>query len=404
MKTIAEFNQTLRGYYKVGVVDPKTNEVEWKCSGSNLIINSGMDALYTYSVADVMQYGISGTGQRPNNKAGTTSEISQSGTTVHLSNVSGDITDFTSSFDIYPALVEAGDMISCSNGQQLYVTNVNSNGVDLTVTPSYTFAAQQFAVYKTSQAGLQIEIARTNNYLQGSGSCGSIFFDNKVLHRRTYDFAVQGVDRSYNELGTGWTNSGIYNVFSRILINPIVVYAGFVLRFVYDLEVAYGPTSSVYGLASIGGWTNTMGTQSVQNFMASYIATTGVSQNNYAPLDPYYTTVGSQRAAAWVSSNATALASFGSAVDRSATAAVQTSAMSKAAYVNGTYYCDKTGVTPSGYSLTVRSLGFGTSGGGANASNSTNQAFCFVFNNGQTLLNTQTVSLTFRHSWTRILG
>lgn len=404
MNTTVEFNQKLRGHYKVGVVDPATNDVEWKCSGSNLIINTGMDALYTYSVADCMTYGISGTGQRPNNKDSGLSQISQSGNTVYLSNAGGDITDFTSSFDFYPALVEAGDMISCSNGQQLYVTAVNPNGVNLTVTPSYTFAAQGFAVYKTSQIGLQIEIARTSNYLQGTGNCGSTYNGNKIVHRRTYDFAARGTDVSYNELGTGWASSGAYNVFSRILINPVVVYAGFVLRFVYDLEVEYGPTSSLYGLASIGGWTNTMGTQSVQNFLASYVQTTGASYNNYAPLDPYYTTVGSQYASVWVSSNSTPLAAFGSAVNRSATAAVSSVAMSKAAYTNGNYYCDRTGITPSGYSLNVRSLGFGTSGGGANASNSTNQAFCFVFDNAQTLLNTQTVSLTFRHSWTRILG
>ena len=54
MNTTVEFNQKLRGHYKVGVVDPATNEVEWKCSGSNLIINTGMDGLYTYSVADCM--------------------------------------------------------------------------------------------------------------------------------------------------------------------------------------------------------------------------------------------------------------------------------------------------------------------------------------------------------------
>lgn len=395
-------NQTLRGFYKVGVVDPKTNEVEWKQSGSNLIINTGMDNLYNNSVVDQMTYGICGVGTRPNNQFGGTSQISQSGNTVFLDNTSGTIVDFTSSFDFYPHLVEAGDMISCSSGQQLIVTGV-PDGFHLTVTPSYTFGDQGFAVYKTSQIGLQTEFSRSNTYLGGAGNCDSTFNGNTVTHRRTYDFGAVVMDKSYNEVGTGWASSGAYNVFSRILINPVIVYAGFILRLVYDLETAYGPTASIYGQASIGGWpvapsTTTMGTQSVQKFLCSTIATSGVSQNNNAVLDPYYINSGNA-ATIFASTNSQSLAAFGSSVDRSA-ACVYSGQMNKAAYVAGTYYCDRTGNTPNGYTLNVRSVGFGV----VNSAQAGNQAYCFVFNQSQSLLNTQTLSLTFRHAWSRILG
>jgi len=407
---------TLQGYYKLGIVNPTTGECEWKHEGSNLILNQGMDNLYNMSITDQMTYAACGNGTRPTNQYDGTAQISQSGNIVYLSTPGISITDFTSSFDVYPHLIEAGDMISCSNGQQLIVSTVHNDGFNLTVTPSYTFGPQTFAVYKTSQVGLQSELFRagpgiTNTqYIVGAGNCGTIFSGGIAKHQRTYDFAPLITTQTFTEFGIGWANTGQTTIFSRFLApSPVTVTAGFKLRISYILVTSFVPTGSIYASAAIGGWpvgpsTTTSGTQSVQQLMCSYIDTNGVSQNTFAALDPYYTNISGYYASIFVSTNSSPLSSFGSAVDRSTTA-IYSNQMSKAAYTNGSYYCDKTGTTTSGFSSnTIRSIGFGVLGGGKYPYGADQQAHCFVFDQPQTLLNTQTISLTFRHSWGRILG
>jgi len=405
MNNTQGITQTLQGHYKVGVVNAATEEIHWTHEGHNLVLNAGMDNLYNMSVADQLLYGICGTGTRPNNQFSGLSQISQSGNTVLLCNTSGNITNFSASFDVYPTLVQVGDMISCSLGQQLTVTSVNSNGVNLTVTPSYTFSSQSFAVYKTTQTGLQLEISRSNTYQPGLGSCGTTFTGSTAVHRRSYNFPVLVTNQSYNEVGVGWESSGPGNTFSRILLNtPLIVNAGFYLRLIYDLSATYA-SASTSGSISIGGWSNTNATQSVQTFLGSYVDVDGDSQNALAVLDPYFLTAGDGLyAGIFVSSNSSSLAPFGSAVDRSAVSGLGPQ-MSKATYTNGTYYCDRTGNTISGSSLLVNSFGFGVSGNlGYSAANTLGQAYCVVLNNSQSLLNTQTITLTFRTSWNRILG
>ena len=402
MKNTQGITQTLQGHYKIGVVNAETEEVQWKYSGSNLVLNAGMDNLYNMSVVDQMTYGVCGTGTRPNNQYSGLSQISQSGNTVLLCNTSGLITNFTSSFDVYPTMVQVGDMISCSLGQQLTVTDVNSNGVNLTVTPSYTFGAQPFAIYKSTQTGLESEVSRSNTYQPGAGACGTTFIGSTAVHLRSYNFPVLATDQFYNEVGVGWS-TGPGNVFSRILLpSPITVYAGFYLRITYQLTVVYTPASSSAGNVSIGGWTNTNGSQSIQNVLCSYIDINGNSQNSTAVLDPYFINPSGYYASIFASANSSLPVSVGSAVDRSSVCVVS-GQMSKAAYANGNYYCDRTGNTPTGTSLSVGSIGFGVAGNGSPADNS-HQAFCFVFNQPPSLVNTQILSLTFRHAWSRILG
>ena len=402
MNNTQGITQMLRGRYKIGVVNPATEEIEWKCSGSNLVLNAGMDNLYNMSVVDQMLYGICGTGTRPNNQFSGLSQISQSGNLVFLSNISGSITNFSASFDVYPTLVEVGDIISCSLGQQLTVTNVDPNGVNLTVNPSYTFGPQSFAVYKTTQTGLQLEISRSNSYQPGLGSSGTTFTGSTAVHRRSYNFPILVTNQSYNEVGVGWTNTGPGNTFSRILLNtPITVNAGFYLRLIYDLSATY-LSSSTSGSISIGGWSNVNATQSVQNYLCSYIDVTGASQNTTAVLDPFFINIGNF-ATIFVSPSTSSLASFGSASNRSVGAVVG-SQMSKAAYSDGNYYCDRTGNTNSGSSLLIGSFGFGINGSGRSSADANNQAYCVVLNPTQSLLNTQTVALTFRSAWSRIVG
>lgn len=408
-------SQNLQGFYKVGAVNPSTNEIKWQSDDfrKNLILNQGMDHIYNASIVDQVLYGICGVGTRPNSLGSGTSKVSQGGTTVTLVDTSGNITDFTSSVSTYPSLVQSGDTITYANNSQSSVTSV-TDGFHLQVSPAYTFSNLTFTIWKTTQSGLQSEVSRSINYVGGGGNCGTTITNNTAIHLRSYDFPVQNTQASYNELGLGWSTSGPATVFSRILLDsPITVDAGWRLRLVYTLSASYWPTSSIYGDASIGGWpvapsTNTTGTQSIQQFLISVVNTDGSSNNTNAILDPYYVVVGGGYFSLWASSNSSPLAPFDSAVNRTGGtfAAAGSGQASKASYVAGSYTCDRTSVITAGAlsSNNLRSVGFGVGGTGGNPGDSIYQAFCFVFNQPQTIYNTQALSVTFREQWARILS
>lgn len=418
-------NQTLQGFYKVGVVNPDTDEVKWQSAewSKNLILNQGMDGLYDRSLADSILYGISGYGTRPNSFSSGTSKVTQAGATLTLSDTSGDITDFTSSAGTYSSLAQLGDIVVYANNSRSQVTTV-TDGFHLQVVPSYTFGTgQTFTVWKTSQTSLQTEVYRSNAYVGGAGNCGTTISSNNVTHLRTYDFPVQVSDTSYNELGLAWASSGAGTTFSRILLlSPVNVNTGFKLRLIYTLQASWFPTSSISSSASIGGWpvapsVNTNGSQSLQvlsGLVSTVDVSTGNSANTSAVLEPYYISVGSGWYSMFASNNSSSLAAFGSAVDRRTSYAVAPAVgASKASYknpvtdltANGVYYCDRTSVLAIGAmsSNSIRSVGFGVSGLGGDSADSTHQAYCFLFNQPQTLYNTQVLSLTFRSSWSRIL-
>jgi len=413
---------SLQGFYKVGVVNPETDEVKWQTDEwqKNLILNIGMNSLYNRSLVDSIAYGVSGTGTRPNSYESGTSKITQSGAIVHLSDTSGDITNFTSSND-YSSIVQTGDMVVDSDGSRSLVTTV-TNGFNLQVVPSYTYTVgRTFTLWKTSQTSLHIEVSRSATYIGGASNAGTTTVGNNVTHLRSYDFPIETSNTNYNELGLAWASSGASTTFSRILL-PSVVTAntGYKLRLIYQLQSSWFPTSSINSVASIGGWGgDTSGTQSLQKLLISSInVSDGTAYNTVAVTEPYFTSVGSGYFSMFASTNSASLASFGSAINRSVSPASYVVGLlagaSKAGFknpvtdltVSGAYYCDRTSVSPGSVSVNaIRSIGFGVTGlGGTGAVNSTYQAHCFVFNQPQALLNTQTLSLTFRTSWTRILG
>lgn len=416
-------NQTLTGYYKVGVVSPD-GEVSWKAEGKNLILNQGMDNIANNAIADQMTYAMCGTGTRPNSRDGGTSAISQSGATIFLNDTSGFIKDFSSSFDAYSHLCSVGDSIQWANGSQSLILATGSNGFTLTVTPVVSYAsASTFIVWKTSQVGLQTEISRSGpgisqtSYLTGTGNCGSTFNNigsGSIIHRRTYDFPLQAGQQSFNEIGVGWANTAPTTVFSRVLITPVTVWSGFRLRIVYDLQVQYSPIISSSAVASIGGWpvspaTTLMGTSSLQYFMPSYIDTSGNTIKDNAPYDPYFI---NESYYYWfsmfVSTNSASVQPFGFATDRSSNSTVVESVGSQAslaAYAPLSFYCDKTANITAGSlsSNSIRTVGFGVYGNGRHSYGG-QQAYVWRFNQAQTLFNTQTLSLTFRYTWTRTLG
>jgi hypothetical protein len=308
-----------------------------------------------------------------------------------------------------------GDVLKYSNNSESKVTAVNSNGFNLTVDTSYTIAsgnAQTFTVWKTSQSGLQSEISRSATYVAGAGNCETTTVANVVTHRRTYDFPTETSNTSYNELGVGWASSGAGTTFSRVLLgSPITINTGFKLRLIYDLQCTWNTASTIKSV-SIGGWpvspaTNTTGTESIQKFLVSTINTsTGASIKSTALLDPYFVNEGSVYLSLWASPDSTALASFDNAVDRSSNASYTTAVMTKTSQVLGTYQADKTGVLTTGMAnrTDLRSIGLGRYQSATyDPSTAANQVHCYVFDQGQSKNSSQTLSMTYRWTWTRTL-
>lgn len=407
-------NQNFQGFYKVAAVDGVTNEVKWESDwNKNLILNQGMDAINSQYIADLTKYAVAGNGNRVNNISSGTSRVSQAGSTITLLPVPiTGLEDFTSSYLNYPlGSAQVGDMIVYSLTESR-ITAVNPNGINLTVTPSYTFSdSRSFIIWKTSQVGLNNEVKRAGSgitgtsYLTGVGNCESTRVSNVYTHRRTYDFTTESIDTTYSEIGVSWDSSspGPTTVFSRIVLPAgVIISSSYKLRVIYDLQVAFTPTSSVYKTPAVTGWTSTSGTESIQNLLTSTVTTTGATQvigtNFGISLDPV---AQSTNCTFFGSSNSQSLAVFPSASSRAADVAYVSSA--KSVYTSLNFFTDKSATFTIGQLNInrIRTIGFGHS---TNAADTANQAFCFRFDTEQTKSNTQTLTLTYRTTWGRTLS
>lgn len=402
--------QSFSGYYQVKVIDATTNVVVWESGlNKNLILNQGMDALYSTNIANLTICAVAGGGTRDNRVDGLTSEITQSGNKAFLNKRTGlGMEDFTSSHQTYAARVQAGDIIKYANNSESMVTTV-TDGYNLVLNTNYTFTAgQTFVVWKTSQVGLETEVKRagggiTNtSYVTGAGNCDTTTLSNTRTWRRTYDFVTEVGSVTYNELGVAWATSAANTVFSRIVLgSSIIIDTGFKLRMIYDLVGTFTPASEIYTTASIGGWpvspsTNQIGSESLQNFLTSTIDTNGNTSGDPI-LDP-----ASLTPLLFASPNSASLSAFGSAVDRSTNVGVTSGAMTKAAYVANSYYIDKTAILPIGQAnrTDLKSIGMGSS----NPAGAASTVIAFKFNQSQSKNSSQTLSLTYRSSWARTLA
>lgn len=450
-------NLALAGAYRVQVFDAKTQEIVsdygWH---KNLILNVGMDAVASNALADLMHYGVAGTGSRPNNITSSIQAITQSGNWIGLADYSY-LTSFTQSWNdlygtrSYTSTVQAGDLIIDQDFTQSTVVLVSGSYLYVTGSDTNTYVTPKtFTIWKTSQTRLQGEISRSAVYFQGSSSlvgwnCGTVFsssltnFSTSIaVHRRTWDFTVENQSRSYTEIGTSWDGTRFNSCFSRVLLpQSVSVSPNQQLRLTYDLMTIFGPFSPQYSTASIAGWpvapsTTTIGTQSLQSFMTSYVSTNGSTATwgaygNVYPLDPgapcggigCYTIA---NCSVWVSEDTSFLNTSSvilipgqsNAVSRTMIPALDSgtewSPGTIAPYINGTYAQYKYGTLGiyQGVSNNIRCMGFGGTanvncygltpnvyGGG--------QCMLFIFDQPQTKTNLQTLTLQWKWSWSRVI-
>ncbi len=399
--SIHRLHQAARGLYKVAVVDARTREVVWEQKDwrKNLILNNGMDRVALAAWCDCFTYGIAGNGTTPTNRSSSEVTASQSGTTVTAT--SGSFT-FTSG--------DVGNMIKWSTNEEARITAFTS-GTSVEVTPSQSVAGATFVVYHTNQTSLAGELKRTATYLAGSPYCQTDvdLVYGIVKNRRTYDFTAETGTVSYTEVGVGWAASGGGTTFSRILLaDAVVVNSGQQLRLVYELQITMTPFTPQSFTAAVAGWpvapsTTTTANQQVQLHGLSTIAASGVtttSSGGYANEPAYY----GNNSKIWVSPSSTALAAFNSVVNRLTNSATCTTTL--AAYVALSFYMDKTGVflVSQANRTDLYTMGLGPEVPASNVYPAQYNTFCVLFDEPQTKANTQTLTLTFRSSWTRVLS
>jgi hypothetical protein len=390
----------VEGFYKVAIVDSATDKVVWEMPEfeHNLILNGGMDLVASTRWSDLFLYGIVGTGTRPNSIDSGATNASQGATTV---TASGGSINFTTDAAV-------GDVIKWDGGATANVVSI-TDSTHLVADVSQTVGSGHFIIWKTAQTGLQTETRRSNTYLTGSGNCGSTIVSNAVQLKRTIDFPTEVGPVTYTEIGFSPVVTPSTSVFSRILLSvPISIASGQRIRLVYQLNVSLTPTSPVSKTAAIGGWpvspsVNTDGTEQVQGILTSVVLTDGTSFVTGACMDPADTAATTM----FVSPSSAALAAIGGSVpDRSFNASA-CNGITKAAYTNGTYTIDKTGVfdVTQGNRTDLRSMGVSTSGGGSGGQPlPSSTGFTFLFSQVQAKANTQTLSLTFRYIWSRTLA
>lgn len=420
---------TFQGFYKVAIVDKDGKEI-WRQPNweKNLILNQGMDGVSNHYLADLMTHGIAGMGTRTNIIDGGDSVASAINGTVVLSPGMTGLQNFSSSIvNDWTGSLWAGDTIKFADGTLAMATAYRAAAViphDTTasIKTNDTIPTQSFVIYKTGATGLHREVKRagvniaTSSYLDGG--CGTIISvpSGSVLHYRTYDFGSESIDRTYTEIGVGWSQTGwSSSSFSRVLLPvPVTALQDQRLRLIYGLLINFSPTGSTYMFnAPISGWpvapaTNTNLTQSIQIFQSpalSTVASSGGTNTNHGSLEP---AVAGGNCYIWGSTDSRSLSPFGQypPVDRGAGVAYRSSTLST--YVTGSNEIFKY-TTFSLNELNTSSLAsFGFGSQTITFGHDWNPwyeycSFAMVFEQKQTKLNTQTLTMFFRWAWDRVL-
>lgn len=425
--TPASFHQTVKGWFTAQAISPD-GEVVAERRGKNLILNDGMDMIGVTYYTALMAYASAGTGSRPNSISGGDSTITQSASIITLwpgatglQNFSSSITSSTPFEVYYSASMSSGDVIVYGNGSQSMVVAIDTvNGMSASLSQSYDIPSgsnQTFTIWKTSQRALQKQTSRTSTYLSGfNGSTdetGSNGAPNIRTHYRTYDFTAETSTKNYTEVGVGWVASGTGSVFSRhVLPEMLAISSSYRLRLRYDLQVVYEPDIITPLTASVTGWpvapaTNTHASQSIQAFLASFIQSDGSQQTYLDCLSPgAYTDHTSTYFLFenFISTDSQSLRALGTSAARGG-AQLATSHW-RTTYVTNSYVAEKNAQWDlnDGNSQGIACIGFGNyyTGIGGNTPYATNKnAFLMLFEQTQSKLNTQVLTVVWRWTWDR---
>jgi hypothetical protein len=407
-KIVVRNRQSAQGFLKWAVVDAKTKEVI-RDSGDgwipNLILNNGMNSVYTRFWADCFTNAVAGTGTTPTSVDSGATNASQSGTTITADG------SFFASGDV-------GNVVKFDSGEEALITAF-VGATQVTVSNSATVGSGPFVMYNTNQTGLAGELKRTQTYLTGTPNCQTTSATGQIQMRRTYDFTAEVGTVNYTEIGFAWATGGANTTFSRILLPSLVqVLSGQQLRVVYELRVSYAPLTPQPVSAIINGWplspaTDTDGDQCIAAIGLAQVntngSTTALDNATYAN-EPCFT---NQSGAFFTTlygfltnSSAAVTDAAASAPDRTGSAGASKQIMTKAAYVTDSFYVDKSCAWPvgEGNRADFRSMGYGISGTNVEPYQANRYGHVLLFDQAQTKPNTHTLTLTWRTTWSRTLS
>jgi len=430
-------SQVATGMYRVGIVDGKTHEVKYMSPWRhNLILNSGMYSVASRYWIQNIVYCFAGYGTDPN--------AYDSGTDVAISDAAGVVTATGSTIDFTTHSV--GDSILWDTGEQGRIIAIGSPG-GCVISTEYAspsgIPSGQFTLLKTSRSKLTGTVpicGRASSYLSGVPNQLVTYShnanDSVITNRQTYDFpaVTNPAGETFGEIGLSWADmpgSGPWliaaqpQLFSRIVIPGTLTLAqGDYLRVVYQLSITISPTSvQVTSMpfdndGTPESWTGesklyTVGLSivNVGNAAVGSSCYTVRANESYAN-EPAY--VGGDHITLWVSFvkgvHTGTFPNFGDAGrEDSYTQGPSLVGTSNAnLYALGlTYSQEKTGTWAIGQvnSSTIKSFGIGY----ANVINFTtiypsiNVGILNIFDSGHQKLNTQTLTLKVRYSWSRTL-
>jgi hypothetical protein len=234
--------------YRIGIVDGKTHKVKYMSPWRhNLILNSGMYAVATNTWMSCCRYCYLGGGSTASNYEDSSTDTAASDASGNVTSVGVNI-DFTTFAD--------GDCILFDDGSQGRITSrPTANSCTIVPEPGGAgIASQEFTVLRTSRTQLTgTVLKKVSTYLAGVPNQQINLIHNAttsvITNRQTYDFAAEVGAVTYNEIGITWssvTPPASPILFSRVVLPvPLVLGAGDYARVVYQLSVTISPTNIV---------------------------------------------------------------------------------------------------------------------------------------------------------------
>lgn len=227
--------QSVKGCYKIEVLNEGGEVVKQYPWRKNLILDNGIDGLFvgTWVFANAQAYCHIGTGNTP--------FVYSSGAVT--ATVNGSTMDTSDAFFFQNM---AGMLVNFNQGEQAKIQQYiqpTQVQLDRVITPQQNL----FAVYAVGRKALQSQQKTSNTYYTAGGQAYVGQQDYPLaatrVYRRTYDFQLEQANVNYSELGWSY-DGGQNNLFSGTLISGgnVTILAGQKIRIIYDLIVTINPT------------------------------------------------------------------------------------------------------------------------------------------------------------------
>ena len=234
-----------------------------------------------------------------------------------------------------------------------------------------------------------------------------------VSMRRTFDFTAEVGNVNYTEIATCWSGTlGAGNTtFSRILLpSAVPVGVGQQLRFVYELQITVGPITPVSFSAAVSGWpvlpaTNTDAQQQLVYHGLGIVAASGSGMAEYGGSKTNEPSTSGLNCAFWISPYSGPLTAFGTSAIRTAVTGYDFASSSLLPYTPLSFIRDKTATFTVAQVNRIDLRMLGTGYQNPSSFFAGNYAGIIVlFSLEHTKKNTQTLTFTFRYTWSRVLS